>query len=391
MGLLSGILRRRGRSASHETGLVSLPPKRFTPTSPWGESAPGWMSSETPVALIEGYEDLEVVGESHYQDHLWRIVGGRSPERVRQPCAAILVAENDNRYDPNAISVWIEQGRVGYLSRNDATALRPGLLAAQEKHGQPIALAGVICGGGIDRPDGPHGMGFLGVFLSYDPPQFGIRSLAPAPLRTGRLRTGLSEALATDEADDTYDLSWTARLSDNPARRATQLRALLDEERDPISRHFVFTDLEELLYSLRDVTHAALDEYDGVCTNHDREMDVIRPALYDKFKTVPLLSTYRQQAIRCQKARDLPRAIWWAERGLELYGRQAAQESWTLDLQKRLANYRSKLSPPTRHSTPDAIDRGHLMETLTCRSCGTSYERLRTRGRKPHRCPACRS
>jgi hypothetical protein len=34
----------------------------------------------------------------------------------------VLLAERDNSYDPNAISVWIDGSQVGHLSRDDALA-----------------------------------------------------------------------------------------------------------------------------------------------------------------------------------------------------------------------------------------------------------------------------
>ncbi|MGH3802583.1 MAG: HIRAN domain-containing protein, partial [Pseudonocardiaceae bacterium] len=76
------------------------------------------------VVVYGGSHDLEVVGESHYQDALWRVVGGRTTDRVRAEVQAALVAESDNVYDPNAISVWIDGMRVGYLSREDSEVYR---------------------------------------------------------------------------------------------------------------------------------------------------------------------------------------------------------------------------------------------------------------------------
>lgn len=35
------------------------------------------------ATVLGGYEDLEVVGESHFQDNLWRLVGGRHKAEVR--------------------------------------------------------------------------------------------------------------------------------------------------------------------------------------------------------------------------------------------------------------------------------------------------------------------
>jgi hypothetical protein len=129
------------------------------------------MHDGTEVTLFEGAQDLEVVGESHYQKNLERLVGPRRrDERVRSDIYALLVPEDGNPYDANAVAIWIEGLKVGHLSRADARRYRPGLLRLQEQHGQPIALKGVIAGGGI-REDGP---GRLGVFLDHDPADFGL-------------------------------------------------------------------------------------------------------------------------------------------------------------------------------------------------------------------------
>jgi len=68
------------------------------------------------AALVEGDEDLEVVGESHRQDNLWRMAGGhyRPEVRVRMPVYSMLLAEDGNPYDGNAVSVlgrWVD-GRL---------------------------------------------------------------------------------------------------------------------------------------------------------------------------------------------------------------------------------------------------------------------------------------
>lgn len=154
------------------------PPDQRSASSP--DRSPTWMRDGMEVQLCEGREDLEVVGEASYQDNLWRVAGGRSsPEdRVRVDVYAVLVAETDNPYDANAVSVWVQGLKVGYLSRDDARRYRPGLLALEQKHGKPIALSGAIVGGGI-RADGP---GRLGVFLDHDPADFGLRPMPPPGL-----------------------------------------------------------------------------------------------------------------------------------------------------------------------------------------------------------------
>jgi hypothetical protein len=133
------------------------------------------------ATLLMGDEDLVVVGESYRQDNLWRVVGRQwSKAHVREDVHAMLLAEDGNPYDPNAVSVWIDGLMVGYLPKDQARRLRPGLLAAQERNGTPIALQGVVAGGGMRR-DGP---GQLGVFLRYDPEDFGLTASSQRGGRT---------------------------------------------------------------------------------------------------------------------------------------------------------------------------------------------------------------
>lgn len=140
-------------------------------TASWRDTKPVWMRDGMEAALVDGDEDLEVVGESFHQENLWRLAGRHRPEdRVRCDIRAVLVAEYDNPHDPNAVGVWINGLKVGHLSRYDARRYRPGLLALQGRRGTPIALPGVIAGGGI-RKDGP---GRLGVFLRHDPSDFDL-------------------------------------------------------------------------------------------------------------------------------------------------------------------------------------------------------------------------
>jgi hypothetical protein len=132
---------------------------------------PVWIRDGAEMALFDGSDDLEVVGESYYQENLWRLVGPRWPDdRVRHPVYAVLIAEDGNPHDANAVAIWVQGLKVGHLSRADARRYRPGLLGLQRRYGQPVALNGVIAGGGI-REDGP---GRLGVFLRHDPADFGL-------------------------------------------------------------------------------------------------------------------------------------------------------------------------------------------------------------------------
>ena len=308
------------------------------------DERPAWMVDGARAALLDGRENLEVVGESRYQDSLWRLVRGQTDpaERVRVEIIAVLVAEPDNPYDANAVGVWIDGLKVGHLSRNDARVYQPGLLALQEKHGTPIALAGVIAGGGV-RDDG---MGRLGVFLDHTPEDFGVSGPQLHRLAELKAQGGTSETLSTEYAEASY-LSWTADLPADDIRAIPVLRRLLGGQADPLARHFIFEYLEARLYRSRNTFTSALDEYDQVCRQHDAEMDGIRQACVSKWGDIPVLATYRQMAIREQKAKNFQEALWWAERGIALYGDKARYPDHVDDLRHRVDMYRSKIAGAT--------------------------------------------
>jgi hypothetical protein len=347
------------------------------------------------ATLYPGDDTLEVVGESHRQEVLWQLVGGRRREDVRHPTHALLLPEPDNPVDPDAISVLIEGQLVGYLSRSVAAAYRPGLVALMERSSNGlVALEAVIVGGG-ERSDG---VGFLGVFLEHDPADFGMTPRRAAQAERG-FRTGFSEAVATDLEDDSYDLSWFMELGDDDTKAITRLRRLLETDPDPIDRHYMMCELERRLYRSRDAFASALDEFDALCRQHDGEMDTIRVALMQKFGRVPVIDTYRQATIRCQKAKDWSAAKTWAERGISIYGVDASRSDARQDLEKRLAYALAKLEVankpraprPKRSVAAHATAAATEIEALVCAVCGRSFERVRTRGRKPHACPTCRS
>ncbi len=101
-------------------------------------------------------------------------------------------------------------------------------------------------------------------------------------------------------------------------------------------------------------------------------------------------------AIRRQKAKDWQQAIWWVERGLALYGEQAARPESVDDLRNRSTAYQAKLTAPTkppRKMAPPNHNAEHANPTikvLVCETCGASFDRVVVRGRKPKNCPGCR-
>jgi hypothetical protein len=72
------------------------------------------------------------------------------------------------------------------------------------------------------------------------------------------MRTGLSEAFATDGINGTPHLSWMRDLPGDDIRAISTLRKLLVEEVDPLDRHFMYAQLETLLYRSREVFASAL-------------------------------------------------------------------------------------------------------------------------------------
>ncbi len=73
-------------------------------------------------------------------------------------------------------------------------------------------------------------------------------------------------------------------------------------------------------------------------------MEVICAAFVGKWGNIPWLHTYKQQCIRQAKAKNYELALWWAERGLTVYGDRAARKDAVDDLEKRAATYRKRLS-----------------------------------------------
>lgn len=65
-------------------------------------------------------DEIDLVGESHYQDALLSLFGPKQRNGIEEECAALLVAEPTNVHDKNAVYCEIRGKKVGYLPRTAA-------------------------------------------------------------------------------------------------------------------------------------------------------------------------------------------------------------------------------------------------------------------------------
>ena len=98
-------------------------------------------------------------GESHYQPALRRTAEFATQRRFR----AILVAEPDNKHDPNAIAVYSQAGKLGYVPRKKAPACGPVFDEIARQGYEAGVCTGVLYGGYREKP-------FFGVLLSLSHP-----------------------------------------------------------------------------------------------------------------------------------------------------------------------------------------------------------------------------
>jgi hypothetical protein len=135
------------------------------PPAPPGASSP--QDGRLTQVMLRGGIEVGVVGESHYQDALTAIVGGKRPDSVSVETHAMLVPEPDNPYDPNAVAVYVADRKVGHLPRPAAQAYGPvGRRLAEQ---QQIGTCRAVIVGGWDRGDGDTG--HFGVTLDLARPE----------------------------------------------------------------------------------------------------------------------------------------------------------------------------------------------------------------------------
>ena len=113
-----------------------------------------------------GLYDFEVVGEASYQTEISEICGGKSEDGHEFQCAAALIFDDRNEFDPDAVAVGIAGRLVGYLSRDAAKEFRRQV-TNMGLGNVPMGCRAVIRGG-WDRGDGDTG--HFGVWLDLARP-----------------------------------------------------------------------------------------------------------------------------------------------------------------------------------------------------------------------------
>lgn len=110
------------------------------------------------ASVLDGEHEVRVVGESYCQDAILQITGPKTSEGFFLPVLATLERDPKNPYDADAVGVYVEGRRVGYLPREAAALLSPRLARRRTA----CIVRGHI-NGGWKRDSGDEG--FCGVVL----------------------------------------------------------------------------------------------------------------------------------------------------------------------------------------------------------------------------------
>jgi hypothetical protein len=146
-----GLFRRHASQIPH----ASATPTESNAPVVKSESQSYSLSADELLAGHPDFIEFDVVGESHYQAEIERLVGGRTWDSARMIGLAVLRAEPTNRYDRNAVRVEVAGVLVGHIKRTQAAELSPMIL-----HLGGIVDAVAVITGGWDR--GPQDQGLFG-------------------------------------------------------------------------------------------------------------------------------------------------------------------------------------------------------------------------------------
>lgn len=167
--------------------------------------APAWKQSEECAAWEPPINAVH--GESHRQDTLWAMCGSKELKRGGYTTLANVVVSREphNPVDKNALRVTVGGLHVGYVAREIAEPLSPGLDKAKVRD---FTVPGVVRGGSPDAPS-------LGIHLSL----------------SRRITSGPEIAIADDVArSERFRVAWppvTDSPSDWPARSGDDVPGVL--------------------------------------------------------------------------------------------------------------------------------------------------------------------
>ena len=114
------------------------------------------------VDMATGDFSQPIVGESHYQEQLRAIAAGRTAKGERVEFRVVLMPEPKNKYDPNAVVLYAENGGIiGHLSREDAEEYQPAIAAFIKTRGRYPSCNAMMAGGRGDKKT-------IGVWLDID-------------------------------------------------------------------------------------------------------------------------------------------------------------------------------------------------------------------------------
>lgn len=106
-----------------------------------------------PLNLTSGYTwpepdlfEVDIVGESHYQENIAAIAGEHGEDSSDKLCRAHLIPEDGNQHDEKAVRVDIDSLTVGYLDRDSARSFRRRL-AKLKLTGQTTSCQAKLKGG----------------------------------------------------------------------------------------------------------------------------------------------------------------------------------------------------------------------------------------------------
>ena len=132
-------------------------------------------ADEVHDVLAPGGEIAELVGTAPYQESLEEIAGGKPESAPELEKWAHLVPEPDNPWDRNAVAVYIDARKIGYLPR-ESSAAYAALLTQLWADSRARAVCRAVVAGGSYKVTTPAGS-----VAEVDDEQFGVKLALAAP------------------------------------------------------------------------------------------------------------------------------------------------------------------------------------------------------------------